>query len=323
MIGLFIGILLYNFCPKGFIAATKKGAAFSSKYLLKLGIILAGGTLSFKALLGVGLSALPLIVVNICVSFAVALLAGRWLRVSSKGAFLVGGGTAICGGTAIATLAPIIDADEQDMAYAMTAIFLFDIFAALMWPYAARAMHLTAAQYGILGGLAISDTSSVTAAGETFNTIMGTAAETAVGGEIMTACAMAVVVKLTRTVMLVVVALVAVLVNLRGSKAAEGEASVSAGRRVLKALPLFVLGFLAMAVLNALVDFSMLSIGSLKLSKLLSVAYKFFISAALVGVGYKIELRDLFTKGARPVLLGGCTWLAVAAVTLTATLLFY
>lgn len=326
MLGLFLGIIIANLAPAAFISATKKGAGFSSKYLLKVGIILAGGTLSFKSILGVGLSALPLIIFNICLSFLVAALIGKAMGVSVNVRVLVGGGTAICGGTAIATLTPIVDAEEHEMAYAMTAIFLFDILAALIWPYAAQAMNLSPEQYGILGGLAISDTSSVTAAGATFDAIMN-GSSAVVGGEALTGGDMAVIVKLTRTVMLVFVAIAVMAYSgIRKQHSSDAEAQDSKGgsfiRRVLKAFPLFVLGFLAMAILNTFVGFSSISIGSLSLSKLLSKGYKYLISVALVGVGYKIKLSDLFTKGAKPVLLGGCTWLAVALSTLAYVLIF-
>lgn len=323
MLGLFLGIIIANAAPASFISATKKGASFSSKYLLKAGIILAGGTLSFKAVLGVGLSALPIILFNICLSFLVAALVGKAMGVSVNIRVLVGGGTAICGGTAIATLTPIVEAEEDEMAYAMTAIFLFDILAALMWPYVAQAIELAPEQYGILGGLAISDTSSVTAAGATYDAIMG-GATAIVNGESLTGGDMAVIVKLTRTVMLVVVAIAVMLWSSMKKSSSSDTASEGASfaKRAVKAFPLFVLGFLAMAILNTFIGFSSIKIGTLALSKVFSKGYKYLISVALVGVGYKIKLGDLFTKGAKPVMLGGCTWLALALSTLAYVLIF-
>ena len=146
IIGLFLGLLFSNVLPAGFSRAVSSGAGFSSKRLLKVAIILAGGTLSFTSIVGVGVGALPIIIFNICWSFFVALIIGRWMNVSSNTSVLVGGGTAICGGTAIATLSSVVDAKEDETAYAITAIFLFDIFAALMWPYAAQAMNFSPAQ---------------------------------------------------------------------------------------------------------------------------------------------------------------------------------
>jgi uncharacterized integral membrane protein (TIGR00698 family) len=323
MIGLFLGVILCNILPGRVAGRFKEGARFSSKYLLKLGIILAGGTLSFQVIIGVGRSSLPISIFNICLAFAVALVIGRALKLPQNTSLLVGGGTSICGGTAIATLAPIVEADEDEIAYAMTSIFLFDIFAALMWPYAARAMALTPWQYGILGGLAINDTSSVTAAGATFDALMGDAAWTVVNGQAISAGSIAVVIKLTRTVLLVFVALAVMLVKaFSASKAGAAASGGSFVKRLAKAFPVFVLGFLLLAVLNTAVDFSRLAVGPLSLGQILSKGSKYFISVALVGVGCKIKLRDLFTKGAKPVLLGGCTWVAVSLVTLAYLFLF-
>lgn len=324
MIGLFMGIVLCNLLPASVIERTRKGAKFSSKYLLKLGIILAGGTLNFGVIVGVGRSSLGISAFNICLAFAVALLLGRVLKLPWKTSTLVGGGTSICGGTAIATLAPIVEADEDEIAYAMTAIFLFDILAALMWPYAAQMMALTPEQYGILGGLAINDTSSVTAAGATFDALMGDAAYAVVNGETISAGNISVVIKLTRTVLLVFVAVVVLLVKLTaaGRSGNAVTSGVSFGRRLVRAFPLFVLGFLLLAVLNTVFHFSNISVGALPLSTLLSKGSKYLISAALVGVGCGIRLRELFTRGAKPVLLGGCTWMAASASTLAYIALF-
>lgn len=322
MIGLFIGIIIANLLPEKVFSKLKKGGSFSSKYLLKIGIIITGATLSFKAVVGVGLSALPLIIFNICLSFLVAYLVGKAIGVSANTRTLVGGGTAICGGTAIATLTPIVKAKEEEMAYAMAAIFLFDIFAAIMWPYAANAMGMSTQQYGFIGGLAISDTSSVTAAGATFDTITG-GLTSVVQGETLTGGDMAVVVKLTRTVMLVLVAIAVMLINMiHSGKDGEKNGNSSFVRQAVKAFPLFVFGFLLTAVLNTIIDFGSISLGEITLKTLCSKASKYFISCALVGVGFKIKFKELFTKGAKPVLLGGCTWLAVALSTLGYVMVF-
>lgn len=323
IIGMFLGILLANVLGSGFVKKTSAGAKFSTKYLLKAGIILAGGTLSLKTVVGVGLSSLPLIIFNILLAFLVAVLVGKAFGVSLKTRILVGGGTSICGGTAIATLTPIVEADEDEMAYAMTAIFLFDIFAAIMWPYAAKAMNLSVEQYGILGGLAISDTSSVLAAGTTYDALTGNAVSM-VDGEAVTASSMAVIIKLTRTVMLVFVALATMLYEAIRKNRGSDRQTLENGSflmRLVKAFPLFVLGFIVMAVLNTMIGFSDVGIFSTTLSSVLSKIYKYLITAALVGVGCKIKLADLFTKGAKPILLGGCTWAATAISTLSYVLL--
>ena len=205
LLGLFLGIILANCMPQKFLDQSKMGAGFCSKRILRVGIILAGGTLNFNAIMKVGAKALPLVIGAICISFLAAWLWGKLMRVPGNTRLLVGGGTSICGGTAVATLSAVIDAREDETAYAMTSIFLWDILACIIWPYVAVALHFTPDQYGLLGGVAINDVSSVTAAAQSFNTLMGDAAFNAAG---VSGGDLAMIVKLTRVAMLVVVAVV-------------------------------------------------------------------------------------------------------------------
>ena len=310
MIGLFLGAIIGNIKPaKG---EYKKGTTFAAKKCLKYGIILAGATLNFNAIIKTGGSALPLIITNLFVSFGTAILVGKILGVSLNTRRLVGSGTAICGGTAIATVSPIINATEEEMAYALTAIFLFDVFAALAFPFIGQNLGLTPEQFGFLAGTAISDTSSVVAAGDTFSKLIGVAA----------AAELPVIVKLTRTTFLVIVALIFTFITINekrkeaqlatsdGSTVENSQENKSVVKIIIDVFPWFVLGFLIMAILNTIGIFPE-SFGSF-----FKVGYKFLVTTALVGVGYKINLKDLFTKGVKPILLGGFTWLAVATVSM-------
>lgn len=315
MIGLFIGMLIFNFGPsvdKEFL----KGTTFARKTFLKWGIILAGGTLHFGTVVGFGAKAMPLILANIAVSFAVAFIIGRKLKLSENTCTLVGGGTSICGGTAIATLASIINAKESEIAYAMTALFLFDIFSALIYPYLAEAIGLTINQFAVLAGTSINDTSSVAAAEATYNVLNGIDSN------------LAITVKLARTTMLVLVSVLVTIsvvrkqsqANLAASQKARTDGTSekdivqpdSIGKTVMRVFPWFILYFLGMAVLNTFGLFNMVS----GLPGLLKDGYKFLITSALVGVGFNIDFKDLFTKGVKPIILGGCTWVAVAASSL-------
>lgn len=313
LIGMFLGMILANLFPvlQGKIQA---GASFAAKVILRIGIILCGGTLSFATILGAGGKALPFIISSIALAFLTACLVGKYfLKVTPNTRILVAGGTSICGGTAIATLAGVIEAKEDEVGYAMTAIFLFDLLAALIWPYVAMGFGFRPEQFGILAGIAINDVSSVTAAGATYDALMGAAvsASGVTGGEL------AVVVKLTRVVMLIFVAL-AVMVWHTANQNKTGSSTAKAGKAkaIAKAFPVFILGFLALAIINTIVDFSSIQIGTTNLASVFKLANKFLITTALVGVGSKMKLKELFTKGLRPVVLGGITWIVVAAVTL-------
>ncbi len=313
MIGLFLGAIAGNIKPA--TGDYKKGTTFASKKFLMYGIILAGATLDFNLVVKAGSSALPLIITNLCISFAIAFLVGKMLGVSTNVKRLVGSGTAICGGTAIATVSPIIEAKEEEMAYALTAIFLFDIIAALGFPFLAQSLGLSAEQFGLLAGTAISDTSSVVAAGDTFAQMMS----------MPLAAELAVIVKLTRTTFLVVIAAIFTFVVVNEKRkvtspdaelamdrgtSTESSKEQSIGKTIIKVFPWFILGFLGMAILNTMGVFPE------SISPLFKNGYKFLVTAALVGVGFKINIKDLLTKGVKPIILGGCTWLALATVSM-------
>lgn len=317
MIGLFLGAIIGNLKPaKGDF---KKGTTYAAKKLLKFGIILAGATLNFNAIIHTGGNALPLIITNIFMSFLTALCVGKFLGVSINTRRLVGSGTAICGGTAIATVSPIINANDDEMAYALTSIFLFDVFAALAFPFIGQLLNLTPDQFGLLAGTAISDTSSVVAAGDTFSKLIGVAS----------AAELPVIVKLTRTTFLVVVAIVFTLIVVNekrkeaqlamtsGDNSSENENNKSLGKIIIDVFPWFILGFLCMAILNTLGAFPE------SLSPLFKKGYKLLVTTALVGVGYKINIKDLFTKGVKPMILGGVTWLSVAIIAMAYVLIVF
>ena len=307
MIGLFIGMAILNIMPsvdKDF----KSGTSFAGKKFLTWGIILAGATLNFNQVLGYGAKALPLLLFNICLSFTVAYFVGKKLELSTNTCTLVGGGSCICGGTAIATLASIVKAKESEIAYAMTAIFLFDILAALLYPYLAGAIGLTPNQFGFLAGAAINDTSSVAAAEATYNVLNNLDSS------------LAITIKLTRTTLLILVSIIFTIITVKkeSSLNKNNEEQLSIGQTIMKVFPWFILIFLAMAILNTLGVFNIIP-GS---GKFFKNGYKFLITAALAGVGFKIQFKDLFTKGAKPIILGGCTWAAVALSTLLFITLF-
>lgn len=297
MLALLVTMIICNLVPnisKGF----KEGTTYCSKQFLNWGIIATGGTLSFAAILGTGIRALPLILFNIVLAFAVALLVGRKvLGVTENTSILVGGGTCICGGTAIATLSRIIRAKEEEIAFAMAAIFLFDTIAAFSYPYLATAMGFTDNQFAFLAGTAINDTSSVAGAQATFQGIIGNPDFSG-----------ALNVKLVRTTMLIFVALVWTLVfTARARKTGAASQNDSPLMVVKKTFPMFILWFVVMAGLNTFGFFS--EVGVDVLGKL----GKYLFAAALAGVGFKIKFKDVFSKGVKPIALGGITWLCVAA----------
>lgn len=296
MVALMVSMIICNIMPsvdKEF----KEGTTYASKQFLNWGIILTGGTLSFASILGTGVKALPLIIFNICLSFAVAMFAGKKIGVTKNTSVLVGGGTCICGGTAIGTLSRIIKAKDAEIAFAMAAIFLFDTIAAFSYPYIGTALGFTDNQFAFVAGTAINDTSSVAGAQATYQAMIGNADFNG-----------ALNVKLVRTTMLIFVAVVWTILAARDAKK-NGETgnNDSILEVVKKTFPMFILWFVVMAGLNTFGVFSATGVS------LLGKVAKFLFASALAGVGFKIKFKDVFSKGLKPIALGGITWACVAA----------
>ena len=305
MLALLFSMIVCNLTPsisKDF----KEGTTYCSEQFLNWGIIATGGTLSFAAIMGTGVRALPLIIFNILLSFTVAMIVGKKIGVSENTSILVGGGTCICGGTAIATLSRIIKAHEAEIAFAMAAIFLFDTLAAFSYPYLISALGFTPNQFAFVAGTAINDTSSVAGAQATYQAMIG---DPAFQGALN--------VKLVRTTMLIFVALVWTLVMAgRAKKNGAAAQNDSVLAVVKKTFPMFILWFVVMAGLNTA------GFLSAKGVYLLGKLGKCLFAAALACVGFKIKFKDVFSKGLKPIALGGITWLAVAVASYTFAFLF-
>lgn len=306
MIALLVGMLIYNL-PLHFSDEFKKGSSLTGKKFLNFGIILTGATLSFYDILGTGIKALPLIILNLFVSFKVAEYIGKYLGVSQNTSILVGGGTSICGGTAIATLSRIIKAREEEIAFAMAAIFLFDTLAAFSYPYLADLFELTANQFAFWAGTAINDTSSVAGAQSTYVGLKG-----------LTDWNVALNIKLVRTTMLIFVSLFWVFAL---TKKQQKYDQTDCTEVIKKTFPRFILGFVVMAGLNTVGIFNFNILGQ-PLVKIFGTVSKFMFATALAGVGFKLKIKEVFASGIKPIILGGITWSCVCFVSLIFILVF-
>ena len=167
VIALFIGMGLNQIRkPSDGVA---KGLKFTSKKILKFAIILLGASLSIKVVLDVGRLSLVVMMFTLLTCFGGGYFVGRALGLNWKLSNLISAGTGICGGSAIAAIAPVIDAEDKDIAYAMSATFLFDMVMIVLFPIMGQAMGLSDMAYGLWAGTAVNDTSSVVAAGYAFS----------------------------------------------------------------------------------------------------------------------------------------------------------
>ncbi len=290
--GILIGVLLRNVVgrPEGAIP----GVSFAAKRVLQWAIVLLGADLSLSQVVVTGRQSLAVMAATLSVSFAAAVVAGRLLRVPRKMTTLIGVGTAICGGSAIAAVSPIIEAEEVEIAYAMSTIFMFNVVAVILFPLLGHLLGFSDRAFGMWAGTAINDTSSVVAAGYAYSTAAGN---------------FATIVKLTRTTMIIPTALfLAVMMAVR--RRAEVASSGEGLRRfnIRRIFPWFILGFLALSLLN--------TVGAIPkgTSALLAEGGRFLIVVALAGVGMSADLKKMVASGIRPLLVGLIVWAAVAVV---------
>ena len=294
IIAILFGIILAQVAPS--LIKANAGIRFCSKKVLQYSIILLGFDMNLYNILAVGSMSLIIIFAVIFSALLAAYIFGRALKLSPNTGVLIGVGTSICGGSAIAAIAPVIRAEDEDVTRAISTIFLFNIIAVLLFPLLGRIIGMGDADFGIWAGSAINDTSSVVAAGTAWSSLSGN----------NTALAFATIVKLTRTLMIAPIALVLAIYTGRKMKSKEGS-----GFNFIKVFPWFVLIFIAAAVLNTLINIDR------GVTSLLVNIGKFGITIALAAIGLNTNLKSLISSGIRPLLLGLICWFIVALIAFT------
>lgn len=267
-----------------------EGVKYTSKKLLQYSIILIGFDMNLYNVFKVGKQTLVLMVFTLSAAFLTAFIVGKLLKVDKNTATLIGVGSAICGGSAIAATAPVIHASDEEVARSISTIFLFNVIAAFLFPFLGHVFGMTDQSFGLWAGTAINDTSSVVAAGYSFSNEAGN---------------LAVIVKLTRTLMIVPVTLVLAFYTSK-KEAGKQKGSYS----IMKIFPWFVLGFIVASVLNTFLPMSD------EISGLLSQSGKFLIVMAMAAIGLNTNIVKLIKNGAKPILLGLICWGVLALTSL-------
>ncbi len=285
VIALFIGMIINTI--KMPAQTFQAGLKFTSKKILKFAIILLGASLSIGTILTIGRYSLMVMCFTLLTCFGGGYLVGKSLGLNWKLSNLISAGTGICGGSAIAAIAPVIDAKDHDIAYAMSATFLFDMAMIVLFPIFGHWLGLTDIAYGLWAGTAVNDTSSVVAAGYAFSEGAGD---------------FATMVKLTRTLAIIPTVLIFALVNIRLKKKAalaNGTTSSEAKKiSFLSLFPWFILGFIGLAIINSFgIIPSAVSSGAKTLSKFLMVA-------ALAAIGLNTSFKQMKKAGVAPMLHG-------------------
>ena len=299
------------------------GIRYAGTFLLQCSVVLLGTQLSIAEAARVGLASLPVMLGTLAVCLSAAWLYGRLLGIPRDLRTLIGVGTGICGGSAIAAVSPVIEAASTDVAYAISTIFLFNIAAVLVFPLIGHAIGMSQQSFGLFAGTAVNDTSSVVATATTY----GAAAANH-----------AIVVKLVRTLMIIPICLGLAGLTARrqraelaagtvgtgtpgtgtgtgvvGGSAASPHPAASAGMsplRVVRLVPWFLIGFVVAAVLNSA---GVIPSGSHGPLQHVSV---FLVAVALSAIGLSTNVPALRKAGPKPVLLGALLWITVAVASL-------
>jgi uncharacterized integral membrane protein (TIGR00698 family) len=272
--------------------AWRPGVHVAAKSVLQGSIVVLGTALSFREVLTTGATSLPVMVGSLAVALLGAALLGRALGIERDLRTLIGVGTGICGASAIAATDAVIDAPEADVSYAVATIFLFNVAAVLTFPTLGRLFHMTPGSFGLWAGTAVNDMSSVVAAASIFG---------------HNATSSAVVVKLTRTLMIIPITLV--LAFWRARTTPTGERRTLLGH-VRRTFPMFIAWFLLATTLNTL------GLVPRFLHADLGDAAQFMITMALGAIGLSTRVRDIARAGLRPLLLGALLWILVGSVSL-------
>ena len=287
-------ILTQIFRQKGMF---QKGIQYTSKKILQYAVILLGFGLNLSEIAMVGATSLPIIVSTIATSLIVFIhmhqamqdvsyVLHRLMHMDENSSILIGVGSSICGGSAIAATAPVIDANDEEIAQAISVIFLFNVLAALIFPSLGGALGLTNEGFGLIAGTAVNDTSSVTAAAAAWDG-MHPGANTL---EIAT------IVKLTRTLAIIPITLFLAVYKARSKKTEAYGGSYE----LKKIFPFFILFFVLASIITTLCTMGGVDSSVFTPLKTLS---KFFIV-------------KLVKSGGKPIFMGLCCWICISLVSL-------
>lgn len=284
---ILLGLAIRN--SMGMVPVFQPGLAFASKKVLQWSIIALGFGLSFTQVVQTGLESLWVTLITMAAAFIVAGVLGRILRVPDKLLTLIGVGTAICGGSAIAAVAPIIKPEEHETAFAISTIFLFNVVAVLVFPFFGHMLNMSDIGFGLWAGTAINDTSSVVAAAYSYSTEAGDYAT---------------IVKLTRATFIIPICLFYVFLEVKRQKQ-EGT-----GFSIRRLIPWFIVWFVVASAVRST------GILPTEVLNILQFLAKFLMVLALAAIGLSSNMRVMARTGWQPVALGLGVWIAVTLTSL-------
>ena len=290
---IFIGMILHPFLTS--YTQLDAGLTYSSKKLLQHAVILLGFGLSISQVFAVGTSSLPVILSTISIALIIAFFFQRFFNLDTKLATLIGVGSSICGGSAIAATAPVIHAKEKEVAQAISVIFFFNVLAALIFPTLGSWLHLSNEGFALFAGTAVNDTSSVTATASAWDSLYNT-----------NTLESATIVKLTRTLAIIPITLFLSYWQSR-------QQGNNQGVKLKKIFPVFILYFILASLLTTVLTSFGVSNSFFSPLKQLS---KFLIIMAMSAIGLKTNLIAMIKSSGKSILLGALCWIAIILTSL-------
>lgn len=281
----------------------KSGINFTSKKILQYAVILLGFGLNLSVVLETGKQSLPIIISTITASLVIAYVLYKAIHIPANISTLIGVGSSICGGSAIAATAPVIDADDEEVAQAISVIFFFNLIAAILFPILGTWLgfsHSSGEAFGIFAGTAINDTSSVTAASSTWDSMYHLGSAT---------LDKAVTVKLTRTLAIIPMILALALFRSKRERNANGK-----DINYKKIFPIFIIYFILASVVTTIT--MNLGVSSSIFTPLKELS-KFFIIQAMAAIGLNTDMIKLVKSGGKPIIMGFCCWIGITIVSLS------
>ena len=280
IIALFMGTIINSFFHPKWI---KPALKFGSKKILEGAIILLGASLSVSTILSVGKMTFFVMIFTFAMCFGGGYFVRKLFKLNWKLSNLISAGTGICGGSAVAAIAPVIDADDKDIAFAMSSTFLFDMVMIALYPLMGKALGMSDIAYGIWAGTSVNDTASVVASGYAFSEAAGD---------------FATMVKLTRTIAIIPTVLVFAWIGVRMKKKELQATGDGTKVNMMKIIPWFIGGFLLLAILNSVGVIPVVVSGIMKRTS------KFLMVTALAAIGLGTSITDFKKAGLAPMFYG-------------------
>ena len=280
IIALFVGTIINSFFHPAWI---KPALKFTSKKILKAAIVLLGASLSVGTILSVGKMTFFVMIFTFAMCFGAGFFVRKLFGLNWKLSNLISAGTGICGGSAVAAIAPVIDADDKDIAFAMSSTFLFDMVMVALYPIMGKALGMSDIAYGIWAGTSVNDTASVVASGYAFSEAAGD---------------FATMVKLTRTIAIIPTVLVFAYIGTRIKQKEMKEANNGQKVNLMKIIPWFIGGFLLLAIVNSM------GLIPVEVSGMIKSASKFLMVTALAAIGLNTSIIDFKKAGLAPMFYG-------------------